>query len=64
MPDAITLKEDLVLKHQANLGEDVEEVELAAGTELQVLQEWASHYLAKDDDGQLFSVAKELADPA
>ena len=64
MPDAITLKENLVLKHHPNLGEDVEAVEFAAGTELQVLQEWAAYYLVKDDDGKLFNVAKELAEPA
>ncbi|MCE2390719.1 MAG: hypothetical protein J4G09_04470 [Proteobacteria bacterium] len=63
MPDSITLKEDAVFKHQANLGEDLEDVEVSAGTELQVLQEWDDHYLAKDDDGKLFNVAKELADP-
>ena len=63
MPDSITLKEDAVFKHQANLGEDLEEVELPAGQELQVLQEWDDHYLAKDDDGKLFNVAKELTEP-
>ena len=64
MPDSITIKEDLTLKHQANLGEDVADVELPAGTELQVLQEWERHYLAKDDEGKLFNVLKELAEPA
>ena len=63
MPDSITLKQDVVFKHQANLGEELEEVELAAGQELDVLQEWEDHYLAKDDDGKLFNVAKDLIEP-
>ncbi len=64
MPDAITLKEDVTLKHQPNLGEEVADVEVEAGTELQVLQEWEHHYLVKDDEGKLFNVQKDLADPA
>jgi hypothetical protein len=64
MPDAIVLKEDVSLKHQANLGEEVADVEIEAGTELQVLQEWDAHYLVKDDEGKLFNLKKELTDPA
>jgi hypothetical protein len=64
MADSIVLKKDVSLKHQANLGEDLEEVELSAGQELQVLQEWDHHYLVKSDDGKLFNVAKEFAEPA
>jgi hypothetical protein len=64
MPESITLKKDITLRHQPNLGEEVAEVEIAAGTELTVLQEWERHYLAKDADGKLFNVQKELAEPA
>ena len=64
MPDSITLKEDVTLRHQPNLGEEVAGIELAAGTELTVLQEWDQHYLAKDGDGKLFNVRKDLAEPA
>lgn len=64
MPDNITLKEDVTLRHQPNLGEEVAGIELAAGTELTVLQEWEHHYLAKDGDGKLFNVRKDLAEPA
>ena len=64
MPDSITLKEDVTLRHQPNLGEEVADIELAAGTELTVLQEWDKHYLAKDGDGKLFNVRKDLAEPA
>ena len=61
MADSITIKNTTVLKHQANVGEDVADVEFAAGTELQVLQTWTESYLVKDDDGRLFNVKKELA---
>ncbi|HTO09497.1 MAG TPA: hypothetical protein VMR86_20775 [Myxococcota bacterium] len=64
MADSIKLKQALSLKHQANLGEDVEEIELSAGDELAVLQEWDTAYLAKTSDGKLFNVKKELAEPA
>jgi hypothetical protein len=64
MADSIKLKTSVTLKHQANLGEDVEEVELSAGDELSVLQEWESAWLAKTSDGKLFNVKKDLAEPA
>jgi len=64
MADSIRMKSAVMLKHQANLGEDLEEVELAAGDELAVLQEWDGAWLAKTSDGKLFNVKKELAEPA
>ncbi len=64
MADSIKLKEDMTLKHQPNLGEDVADVELPAGTELEVLQEFDSVWLVKDDEGKLFNVKKELAEEA
>jgi hypothetical protein len=62
MPDTITMKADCALKAQANLGEDVEEIEFPEGTELVVLKEWENAYLAKNDDGKLFNVKKELVE--
>ncbi len=59
MPDSVTPKTALVLKHQPNLGEDVADVELAAGEELVVLKEWENSYLVKDAEGRLFNVAKD-----
>ena len=59
MPDTVTPKTDLVVKHQANLGEDVADVELPAGEELVVLKEWENAYLVKDADGRLFNVWKD-----
>lgn len=64
MADSIKLKSAVVLKHQANLGEDLAEVEFSAGDELSVLQEWETAWLAKSSDGKLFNVKKELAEPA
>jgi hypothetical protein len=64
MGSSIRLKDNTKLKHQANLGEDVAEVELDAGTELTVLQEWDAAWLVKDADGRLFNVKKSLAEEA
>jgi hypothetical protein len=54
------MKQAATLKHQANLGEEVAEVELGAGEELVVLKEWKNHYLVKSSDGKLFNVPKSL----
>jgi hypothetical protein len=55
------MKEAATLKHQANLGEEVAEVDLAEGEELTVLKEWKNHYLVKNSDGKLFNLPKSLA---
>ena len=57
-----TIKQDLTLKHQSNLGEDVEEISFSAGDEVTVLQEWSDRFLVKNDDGQLFNVPKEAVE--
>ena len=64
MADSIRIKSDVTLKFQSNLGEEVQEVELSGGDELAVLQEWETAWLAKDSDGHLINVKKELAEPA
>jgi hypothetical protein len=64
MADSIKIKTAVTLKHQANLGEDVEDVELSPGDELSVLQEWDTAWLVKTSDGKLFNVKKDLAEPA
>ncbi len=61
MADSIRILETVTLKAQANLGEEVEEMEFEAGTELPVLQEWKTGWLVKSEDGKLFNVKKELA---
>jgi hypothetical protein len=60
----VKAKETCTLKHQANLGEDVGDVEVQAGAELTVLQEWELSYLVKNDEGQLFNVSKKAVEPA
>jgi hypothetical protein len=60
MPDSIRLKQATSLKHQANLGEEVAEVEIPPDEELTVLAEWESAYLVKNSDGKLFNVKKDL----
>ncbi len=52
------LKQALRLKHQPNLSEDVEDVELGAGEDVTVLKEWQEHYLVKNSEGKLFTVPK------
>ena len=64
MAGTVKAKEACTLKHQANLGEDIEEVECQAGEELTVLQEWEQSYLVKNDDGKLFNVSKQIVEPA
>ena len=64
MAGTVTVKEACTLKHQANLGEDIEEVECSQGEELTVLQEWEQSYLVKNDDGKLFNVSKQIVEPA
>jgi hypothetical protein len=60
--DSIRIKDTITLKAQANLGEDIDETEFEAGTELVVLQEFGQAWLVKDDDGRLFNIKKELAE--
>ena len=53
----------ITLKHQANLGVDVEDVELREGTELTLLEEWEHHCLVKDAEGRLFNAPKDAVAP-
>jgi hypothetical protein len=57
-----TIKQAITLKHQSNLGEEVEEVSFAEGDEVTVLKEWDDRFLCKNGDGRLFNVPKELVD--
>jgi hypothetical protein len=57
-----TLKQAVVLKHQSNLGEGVEEVAFSAGDSVTILKEWQQSYLVKSAAGQQFNVPKELVE--
>ncbi len=50
---------DVTLKHQSNLGEEVEEVAFTEGDEITVLKKWADRYLCKNAEGRLFNVPKD-----
>jgi len=54
-----TFKRASTLKHQANLGEEVEEISFDSGEDVTVLKEWSDSYLVKNDAGQLFNIPKD-----
>jgi hypothetical protein len=53
-----TIKKAITLKHQANLGDDPEDVAFSEGDEVTVLNEWESCSLCKNEDGMLFNISK------
>ncbi len=62
MADTIRMRENVTLKHQANLGEETEEIDFSAGDELTILQEWDEAWLAKSDGSLFFNIRKEIAE--
>jgi hypothetical protein len=57
-----TIKKAISLKHQANVGEDVEDVAFAEGDEVTVLNEWEDSALCKSEDGKHFNIPKDQLD--
>jgi len=57
-----TIKQDVTLKHQSNLSQEVEDVNLAAGETVTVLKEWKDRVLCKNADGKHLTVPKELVE--
>ncbi len=57
-----TITQDVVLQHQLQKDTEPEEVTLSNGDSVEVVKEWASHYLIKTSDGKLFTVSKEYVD--
>ena len=53
-----TIKKAITLKHQANLGEESEDVAFSEGDEVTVLNEWEDRSLCKNEDGMLFNIPK------
>jgi hypothetical protein len=53
-----TIKKAITLKHQANLGEEPEDVAFSEGDEVTVLNEWEDSSLCKNEDGMLFNIPK------
>ena len=64
MADLIKLKAATTLKVQANLGEEVEDLEFEAGDELELLQEFDEFWLVKTEDGKLINLRKDQGDPS
>ena len=58
-----TIKQDVTLLHRPNLGEEATPVDFKAGDEVEIIQEWAEHYLCKNPEGQLFNIEKRYVDP-
>jgi hypothetical protein len=56
------IKKAITLKHQANLGEDPEDVAFAEGDEVTVLSEWEGSSLCKSEDGKHFNIPKSHLD--
>jgi len=54
-----TIKQTITLKHQSNLGEEVDDISFSEGTEVTILKEWDDRFLCKNDEGQLFNIPKE-----
>jgi len=57
-----TIKNAITLKHQANLGDEVEELAFSEGDEVTVLNEWENRSLCKNQDGWLFNILKAHLD--
>lgn len=53
-----TITKAITLKHQANLGEDTEDVAFSEGDEVTVLNEWEDRVLCKNEDGMHFNIPK------
>jgi hypothetical protein len=58
-----TFKIDINLKHRANLGEDIEDVEFEAGDEIEILNDWRTRSLAKNASGELYNIPKDATEP-
>lgn len=57
-----TIRHALTLKHQANLGEDVEDVTFEVGEQVTILREWNDRYFCKNAAGLVFNIPKEHVD--
>jgi len=53
-----TIKKAITLKHQANVGEESEDVAFSEGDEVTVLNEWEDSSLCKNEDGMYFNIPK------
>jgi hypothetical protein len=54
-----TITKAITLKHQANLGEELEDIAFSEGDEVTVLKEWEFCSLCKNEDGWHFNIPKD-----
>ena len=57
-----SIKKAITLRHQANLGEEPDDVAFAEGDAVTVLSEWEDRSLCKNEDGWLFNIPKTHLD--
>ena len=55
-----TISKDVRLEHQANLGEEVENVDFKQGEQVTILKEWRDGFLCRNAAGQLFNIPAEF----
>lgn len=58
------ITQEIVLKHRLVKTDEPAEVRLAAGDEVEVIKEWANHYLIRTADKKVFNIPREYVDPA
>jgi hypothetical protein len=58
-----TVKEAFKALHQANTGEDPEELEFDEGEEVEIISEFQYHYLVRKGSGEVFNVPKDKIEP-
>ena len=58
------IKKDVTLLHRLAKTAEPAQVHLSAGDQVNIVREWAEHYLIRTADGKAMNIAKEYVDPA
>ena len=58
-----TITQNVTVHHRLQKSVDAAVVELVAGQQVNIIKEWAHHYLIRTVDGKVFNVRKECVDP-
>ena len=58
------ITKDVTLLHRLAKTADPAQVHLAAGDQVNIVREWAEHYLIRTADGKALNIAKQYVDPA
>ena len=59
-----TITQAVLMYHRLQKDAEPAEVILNAGDTVQIVKEWARHYLIKTPDGKLFNIPKDYVDPS